>query len=155
MKLNVLLTSLLLTGSAVAFGKSCPISIDGNDQMQFSTKELHVAADCTEVALTIKHVGKLPKNVMGHNWVLTKAADMDAVVSAGIAAGLANEHLPKNDARVIAATKLVGGGESASVTFPVAKLKAGESYKFFCTFPGHAALMNGVLTLDTPAGKKS
>ena len=51
------------------------------------------------------------------------------------------------DARVIAATKLLGGGESDSVTFDVAKLKAGEAFSFFCTFPGHSALMKGTLQL--------
>ena len=36
---------------------------------------LAVAADCTEVKLTLKHTGKLPAAAMGHNWVLVKTAD--------------------------------------------------------------------------------
>ncbi|MOA50824.1 Azurin precursor [compost metagenome] len=48
---------------------------------------------------------------------------------------------------MIAHTKVVGGGESDSVTFEVAKLKAGEQYMFFCSFPGHAALMKGTLEM--------
>jgi azurin len=34
------------------------------------------------------------------------------------------------------------------VAVPVAKLKAGETYAYFCTFPGHAALMKGTLSLS-------
>jgi azurin len=48
---------------------------------------------------------------------------------------------------VIATTKLLGGGESDSVTVDVAKLKAGDAYTFFCSFPGHSALMKGTLQL--------
>ncbi len=46
---------------------------------------------------------------------------------------------------MIAATKLLGGGESDSVKVDVSKLKAGETYSFFCSFPGHAGLMKGTL----------
>ena len=53
----------------------------------------------------------------------------------------------KGDKRVIAHTKLLGGGESDAVTFPVASLKAGEAYTYFCSFPGHSALMKGTLAL--------
>ncbi len=48
---------------------------------------------------------------------------------------------------MIAATKVIGGGESASVSFDVAKLQAGDAYTFFCSFPGHSSIMKGELTL--------
>jgi azurin len=38
--------------------------------------------------LTLKHSGKLAAATMGHNWVLTKTADMQAVSTAGMAATL-------------------------------------------------------------------
>ena len=44
-------------------------------------------------------------------------------------------------------TKIIGGGESDSVTFPVAKLAAADSYTFFCSFPGHSSIMKGTLKL--------
>lgn len=140
------IAGLALAGFAgVASAKTCALSIEATDAMQFNTKELTVEKDCTEVKLTLKHTGKLPKTSMGHNWVLTAEKDMQTVLSAGLQAGLAAEYLPKDDAKVLAATKLVGGGESADVTFKVSALKSGESYKFFCTFPGHSGLMNGTL----------
>lgn len=138
--------SLLAAGSgAFAADKVCKLDIAGTDQMQFDKKELVVAPDCTEVEVTLKHTGKLPAQAMGHNWVLTKTADAAGVASDGLGAGFANDHIKKGDARVIAATKIVGGGQTTSVKFPVSKLKKGESYTYICTFPGHSSIMKGVL----------
>lgn len=135
----------LLAVSAGAFGadKICKLEIGSNDAMQFDKKELAVAADCTQVELTLKHTGKLPAQAMGHNWVLSKTSDMAGVVSDGLVAGFANQHVKKGDTRVIAFTKIIGGGQSTSVAFPVTNLKKGEAYSFFCTFPGHSSMMKG------------
>jgi len=129
--------------AAHAADKVCALEISGNDLMQYDKKELAVAADCTQIKLTLTHVGKLPAAAMGHNWVLVKSADLATVANAGVSAGLANNYLAPNDPHVIASTKVVGGGESTSVTFPASKLKKGESYMYLCTFPGHNALMKG------------
>jgi azurin len=80
---------------------------------------------------------------MGHDWVLVKAEDLSAVASDGLTAGIANNYVKPNDARVIAHTKVVGGGESTSVTFATSALQKGQAYKYLCTFPGHNAIMNG------------
>jgi azurin len=139
----------LFAVSASAFGadKVCKVDIAGNDQMQFDKKEITVAADCTEVEVTLKHTGKLPAAAMGHNWVLTKTADAAGVASDGIGAGFANDHIKKGDTRVIAHTKIVGGGQTTSVKFPMSALKKGEGYTFLCTFPGHSALMKGAFKI--------
>ena len=134
-----------LSVSAQAAGKLCKLEITGSDLMQFDKKELRVAKDCTEVELTLKHSGKLPVTAMGHNWVLSRTADASAVASAGMSAGPGKNYVDDADKRVIAHTKLVGGGESTSVTFPTSALKAGESYNYECTFPGHSAIMTGKL----------
>jgi azurin len=151
---NVLVTALVLgvaqglfaAAPAEAAPKVCKLDIAGNDQMQFSKKELKVAADCTEVELVLKHTGTLPAAAMGHNWVLTASADSAAVAKAGQAAGPKNEYLVPNDKRVIAKTKLIGGGQTASVRFPTSKLTKGAAYTFLCTFPGHSTAMKGKLT---------
>lgn len=136
---------LSLSSAAMAADKTCELKIEGNDAMQFNTKEMTVEKDCTDVKVTLKHAGKLPKASMGHDWVLTKAADMMAIVGAAGAAGAAKDYLPE-DAKIIAHTKMVGGGEESSVTFKASLLKAGEKYKYFCTFPGHFGVMQGNLT---------
>ena len=132
------------THAAFAADKVCKLAIAGNDAMQFDKKELDVAADCTQVELTLTHTGKLPAAAMGHNWVLVKTADVTAVANAGMSAGLANNYLTPNDPRVIASTKTIGGGESTTITFPTSKLSKGGDYTFMCTFPGHYVIMKGV-----------
>ena len=134
--------SLLFSAPAAAADKVCKLEISGNDQMQYDKKDLSVPADCSQVQLTLKHTGKLPKEAMGHNWVLVKAADLTAVANAGMSAGPANNYLQAGDKRVIAHTKVVGGGESDTITFPTEGL-AGQSLMYLCTFPGHNALMRG------------
>ena len=37
----------------------------------------------------------------------------------------------------------IGGGESTEITFSTEKLKSGGDYSFFCSFPGHWAIMKG------------
>jgi azurin len=137
------LSLLFAASGAFAADKVCKVEIAGTDQMQYDKKEIAVAADCTQVEVTLKHTGKQPAAVMGHNWVLARTADLTAVATDGMGAGLPNDYIKKGDARVIAHTKVVAGGQSASVTFPTSLLKKGESYSYFCTFPGHYAVMKG------------
>jgi len=129
--------------TARAADAACKLEISGNDLMQYDKKELAIAGDCTQVQVTLKHAGTLPKEAMGHNWVLVRAADLSAVANAGMAAGLQNNYIAPGDKRVIAATRIVGGGESATVTLPTSVLKKGESYMYLCTYPGHNSSMRG------------
>ena len=130
-----------------ALAQNCEVTIDSNDQMRYDTDRVEVPKSCSEFTVNLTHSGQLPKNVMGHNWVLTKSEDMQGVVSDGVAAGLDNDYLKPNDERVIAATPMIGGGEQTSVTFSVSALQEGQDYTFFCSFPGHSALMKGSLVL--------
>jgi azurin len=141
--LRLIGTGLLLLAGAVAYANPCKIAIESNDLMQFSANEITVAASCTEVEVTLRHSGKLPAKVMGHDWVLARDSDVSAIVNAGLAAGAVRGYLPENDQRIIAATKVVGGGESTTVRFSTAGLVQGTRYAFFCTSPGHFAMMRG------------
>lgn len=126
---------------------NCSTTVEANDAMQFNTKSIEVPKTCKQFTVTLKHTGKMPKAAMGHNWVLTSATDQAGVLADGSAAGLPSNYLKPNDTRVIAHTKIIGGGESDATTFKVSALKAGQPYVFFCSFPGHAALMKGTLSL--------
>lgn len=139
--------SVLSLLSAPLFAAECAVEIEGTDAMQYNLKQIEVPATCKEFTVTLKHVGSLPVGAMGHNWILTHAGDMQAVAMEGMQAGPSKDYIVDTDERIIAHTKLIGGGESDSVTFDVSKLKAGEKYQYFCSFPGHFALMNGELTL--------
>jgi azurin len=127
--------------------KVCKIEIGGNDMMQFDKSTITVAKDCTDVELTLTHTGKLPMQVMGHNWTLVKTSDLAAVATDGLSAGLQNDYVKAGDPRVIAHTKVIGGGENATVKFSLSQLKASESYSYLCTFPGHSALMKGTFAI--------
>ena len=140
---NMSLAILACLGIARVHASECQVAIAANDLMQFDQKKLTVPASCTEVELTLEHTGKYPVSVMGHDWVLAKTADVTALTSAGKGAGLAHNYLPENDSRVIAATKIVGGGEKTAVKFSTQKLSQGVSYTFFCSTPGHWTQMRG------------
>ena len=128
-----------------AFARSCAITLEANDRMQFSQPQLQVPADCSEVNLTLKHTGKMPMMAMGHNWVLTRTADVQAVATAGMRAPVADSYLPKGDARVLAFTPVIGGGQSTQIKFSTSRLTRGADYTFFCSFPGHWSMMKGKL----------
>ena len=140
-------TALAVAGTQVWAQANCTAEIEGNDAMQFNKATLSVPASCKQFTVKLKHTGKMPVTAMGHNWVLTKTADLQGASAEGMAAGAAKNYVKDADARVIAHTKLIGGGQTDSVTFAVNKLAAGESYSYFCSFPGHAALMKGTLTI--------
>ncbi len=131
-----------------ADGTLCKLQISGNDLMQYDKKDLTASPACSQIEVTLKHVGKLPASAMGHNWVLVKSSDLSAVANAGAAAGFGNNYLEPGDPRVIAATRIVGGGQSATVRFAASKLVKGDSYMYLCTFPGHNALMRGTFHYD-------
>lgn len=141
------LTGLAMAGHAQADAQTCELTVEGNDQIQFLQKDLRVSASCSEVTVTLEHVGQLAANVMGHNWVLSETAHWQALAMAGQAAG-APDYLPKGDDRVIAATPVIGGGEETSITFDISSLEAGGDYTFFCSFPGHYTLMNGKFIIE-------
>lgn len=142
-----LMVLAMTLATAPAWAADCAVEIHGDDAMKFDKAGISVPKACKEFTVTLKHVGKLPKTAMGHNWVLSRTADLQGVAADGIAAGLSNEYVKPGDARVIAFTKVVGPGESATVKFPAGKLKAGESYTYYCTFPGHSSIMKGSLKL--------
>ena len=148
-KLAVAATLAACTLPAAAHAAdACKLEITGNDVMQYDKQALTAAASCKQITVTLHHAGKLPKEAMGHNWVLVNAADLAVVANAGMGAGLANDYVVPGDARVLAHTKVIGGGDSTTVTFASSLLKPGGSYSYLCTFPGHNALMHGTFKLN-------
>lgn len=129
-------------------GGACEVEIEGNDAMQFNTKSITIPSSCDDFTITLVHIGTMPVAAMGHNVVITESGDMQGVNADGMAAGLEQGYVKPDDDRVIAKTELIGGGETSSVTFSTSNLEAGGDYKFFCSFPGHAALMNGSVIVE-------
>jgi azurin len=130
-------------GKPAAVVNDCSTTIEGNDAMQFNVGSITVPSSCSEFTITLQHTGQMPVQAMGHNVVITAASELSAVAADGMAAGLDADYVKPDDARVIAHTEMIGGGESTSVTFPVSRLQDGGPYQFFCSFPGHSAIMKG------------
>ncbi len=144
--------SLLALGLMAAAGmaqaaNNCTVSLKGDDAMKFDLKTATVSASCATITIELAHTGRMPAAAMGHNVVIAAARDMDGIARDAIKAGVGNHYVPKGDARVIAATPLIGGGQKTSVTLPGRKLTAGGDYTFFCSFPGHSTLMKGKLVV--------
>ena len=135
------------TAAPAAAAGECAATITSDDAMKFDPKEISVPASCKQFSITLKHVGKMPAMAMGHNVVVSKTSDKDGILADGAAAKIENNFVKPNDERVVAHTKLIGGGEEDTLTFDVSKLAAGEAYEYYCSFPGHYAMMNGKITV--------
>ena len=143
---KILFASVLMLGAPAAMAATCSVNLEGNDMMKFNVANIDVSKSCKDFTINLKHTGKLARTVMGHNVVVAKTADMKGIDADGIKAGLAADYVKAGDSRVVAHSKVVGGGETTSVKIPVSKLGAGP-YSFFCSFPGHSSLMKGTITL--------
>jgi azurin len=141
--LQMIGAAAFLLAGGFAYADTCAVTIEANDMMRYNLHEMVVPAGCSDITVTLKHSGKLEAKIMGHDWVLARSSDVSGIVSAGMNAGLAHGYLPSGDKRIIAATNVVGGGESTTVKFATTGLVEGASYTFFCTAPGHATIMRG------------
>lgn len=144
MKKLLLLLSFLTLGLGLFAQTPTKITIESNDQMKYSLSQIKVK-EGQSVTLTLKHTGKMPLEAMGHNLViLQKGTDV------GVFAHLASRskstgYVPAKSKQVIAATKLVGGGQSTTITFTA---PAKGTYDFICSFPGHYGIMKGKLIVE-------
>lgn len=105
---RVLLASLVAMASPV-FAQQCETTVASTDQMTYLQNEVSVSRSCKQFTVTLQHTGRMPAAAMGHNWVLSKTSDVQAIATDGIAAGNAKSYLKDGDSRVVAHTKLIGG----------------------------------------------
>ncbi len=139
------ISALISTGLlAVAAAQAAPrvIEITANDQMAFSVKTIEAKVG-EELTVVLTNLGTLPKEMMGHNWVLLKPGT-DAAAFAGAAITAKDtDYVPASMKDKVAAwIKVLGPKQKADTTF---KLEAAGDYTFICSFPGHAQLMKGVI----------
>ncbi|QDP84902.1 azurin [Chryseobacterium sp. SNU WT5] len=115
------------------------ITLNGNDKMQYDLSEIDVYEGQT-VVLTLNHTGTMPMASMGHNFVLLKkGTDLDKF-EAEAAKAQKDGYIPADTSEIIAHTKLIGGGESDTITFQAPEK---GTYDFLCSFPGHYSMMKG------------
>lgn len=120
-------------------------TINADDQMKYDRTEITVKSG-QKVKLTLNHVGKLPKEGMGHNWILLKQGVDLAAFAAEAMKAKDSEYIPASkEGDIIAHTKLIGGGESTSIEFDA---PAPGTYEFLCSFPGHSGMMKGHFVVE-------
>jgi azurin len=119
------------------------VEITGNDQMKFSVTTIEVKVG-EQVKVVFRNIGQLPKEAMGHNWVLLRpGSDVNAFATTAMGAR-DKDYIPDSlKDQIIAHTAMLGPRQTDEVTFLITA--AGE-YPFLCSFPAHAmAGMKGVL----------
>lgn len=132
----------------VSNAADCNVEVTSSDQMRFDKSSFIIRKSCSSVTLTLNNAGTFPKTVMGHNIVIVKKSDVESVSQTSMAAGPAAEYVKADDPRILAHTKMLGGGEKDTISVDTKKLNSGEEYVFFCSFPGHRALMSGSVVVN-------
>jgi azurin len=122
------------------------IEITGSDTMKYSVTEI-TAKPGEKLHIVLKALGSMPKIAMAHNFVLLKAGVNPQDVANAAFNARATDFVPAEmKDKIIANTKLAGGGETVEVSF-TAPTKPGN-YDYLCTFPGHFSQgMKGTLTV--------
>lgn len=121
------------------------VVVTGNDLMKFNRSKITVNAG-QKVELTLKHIGKMPLEAMGHNLVILKKGTDVATFAENAITAKDNGYIPVGTTDVIVHTKMLGGGESDTITF-TAPTEKGE-YDFICSFPGHYGMMRGKFVVE-------
>jgi azurin len=122
------------------------VEITAGDNMKFSVASID-AKPGEDLKVTLTNVGSLPKEAMGHNWVLLKkGTDATAFANAAMTAKDTDYIPAAMKGQVIVHTAVLGPRKSEEVSFK-APTEAGE-YVFICSFPAHyLAGMKGVLVV--------
>ena len=121
-------------------------------QMRYDLTQFSVYAG-EDVEIVFVNADEMP-----HNVLITAQGAMETVALAAEAMaatpdGFAKQFVPDTPL-VLAATKLIGPGETARLRFKAPKETGG--YPFVCTFPGHWRTMNGTMNVvREPAGTES
>ncbi|MEO0325508.1 MAG: azurin [Myxococcota bacterium] len=129
-------------GGGAAADTESSFAFEVGDAMAYNITEMRVAAGA-EITVSIRHTGQMPKNAMGHNFVLLQqGTNVEAFATKAIAAAEADYIPASESSSIIAHTKLVGGGESDEITFTA---PPAGTYTYLCSYPGHYSMMQGSL----------
>jgi len=140
---------VLLAAALAACAKPLPPTIrlsvasDG-DYLAFKPDRLTAPAGA-HVVVTFEHRGKILSQ--DHDWVLARPGTMPSILADSDRASQGSHtemasFLKPGDPRIIVATRRIKRGETATVEFTA---PAPGDYPYFCSTPGHAEDMQGVL----------
>jgi len=135
-----------LRAESAAAPRVINIVAGAGNQMKFDVTTI-TAAPGELIKVVLKNAGTLPKEVMGHNWILLKSGTDPVAFAAASAQNASNGYIPiKPDDRMLAHINLLGPNETGEVTFN-APATPGD-YPFLCAFPAHCLVgMKGLLVV--------
>ena len=113
------------------------VQIQADDKMRFDVTAFE-AKPGQKVSVTLKNVGTTPKLSMGHNFLMLDRSVNEQNVSKFLDAAsteASHDYVPPTSKEVLAHTKLLGPGESDTVTFNAPYVPG--VYLYLCSFPGH------------------
>ena len=94
------------------------------------------------VKIKFVNIGRMAKNVMGHNFVLLKPNVDLAKFATKALSFKENEYIPEDEMdNIIIHSKLLGPGDEVRLNL---LLRAKGVYKYICSFPGHYISMQAV-----------
>ena len=113
------------------------VVIISRDTLKFDVTRIE-ASPGQALHVRLQNEGTLPKEVMGHNWILLDSdAEAAPYAAAAVGARSTGYEPPALASHVLAAIALLGPRQVGDATFqaPIAPGK----YPCICSFPGHAA----------------
>ena len=137
---------LTLLPSLVHAADPKKVEISATDQMKYDTTDITIKVG-QPLTITLTNSGSLPKAAMAHDLVVLRPGTDAAAYVLAASTHAAEDYLPADQSsKVLRATKLLGPGESDTITFTP---KAAGTYEYVCTFPAHyAAGMKGTITVE-------
>ncbi len=124
------------------------VEVNADDKMKYDNTAFE-ASPGQKISVIFKNVGTTPKFSMGHNFVV-----LDRTVNTGnvqtfldkASTEAAHDYVPPGAKEVLAHSRLLGPGETDTVTFN-APFVSGE-YLYLCSFPGHYSQgTKGIMTV--------
>ena len=113
------------------------VQIQADDHMRFDVTAFE-ATRGQKISVTLKNVGTTPKLSMGHNFLMLDRGVNEQNVTKFLDAAsteASHDYVPPSSKEVLAHTKLLGPGETDTVTFNAPQIPG--QYLYLCSFPGH------------------
>ncbi|MSU69244.1 MAG: autotransporter outer membrane beta-barrel domain-containing protein [Opitutaceae bacterium] len=122
------------------------IAIQAGDTMKYDVTSIEAKPGET-LRVVLTNTGSLPKDAMGHNWILLKSGSDSAAFATAAQVAKATNYVPDAlKGQILAQIELLGPKQSGEVTF-TAPTAPGE-YPYLCSFPAHFQVgMKGVLVV--------
>jgi azurin len=113
------------------------VEVQADDKMRFDVTAFE-AKPGQKISITLKNTGTTPKLSMGHNLVVLDRGVNEQNVTKFLdtaSTAAAQDYVPSGVKEVLAHTKLLGPGETDTVTFNAPQIPG--VYLYLCSFPGH------------------